>query len=230
MKFGYYLCGVKDTKNIFKIVADYFSVAMPSPQSELNYRNDFELLVAVILSAQCTDKRVNIVTKALFEAMPTAGAMARASEDDIFSYIKSVSYPNAKANHLHSMAVALCEHHAGVVPSTRAELEALAGVGRKTASVILAVAFGEAEFAVDTHVFRVAARIGLSKNAKNVLQTERQLVEGFSKAISKELLPDVHHWLILHGRYTCTARSPKCSECGLRENCIYYRDRQAPQK
>lgn len=221
---------MKDVKNIYKSVAEYFSSAMPSPKSELNYRDEFELLVSVILSAQCTDKRVNMVTPALFAAMPDAMAMAAASVEEIFSYIKSVSYPNAKAQHLHSMAVALNDRHGGVVPSTRAELEALSGVGRKTASVVLAVAFGQAEFAVDTHVFRVAARIGLSKGAKNVLQTERQLVEGFTSAISKELLPDVHHWLILHGRYTCTARAPKCESCGISHLCSYYRDQQAPRK
>lgn len=210
-------------KSIFQGVVDHFSVAMPNPKSELNYRSNFELLVAVILSAQCTDKRVNIITPPLFNSMPDAEAMARATVEQIFDFIRSVSYPNAKSQHLHSMATALCERFAGEVPSTRSELESLAGVGRKTASVILSVAFGEAEFAVDTHVFRVAQRIGLSVNSKTPLETERQVVKGFAEVCPPELLGDAHHWLILHGRYTCVARKPKCSQCAITHLCAHYR-------
>ncbi len=210
-------------KALFKGIVEYFSVAMPAPKSELNYTDPFQLLVAVILSAQCTDKRVNMVTPTLFEAIPDAKTMANSSVDDIFALIRSISYPNSKATHLHSMANSLIENFGGEVPRTRAELETLSGVGRKTASVVLAVAYGESEFAVDTHVFRVSARIGLSVGAKTPFETEKQLVEGFSKVCSKELLPDAHHWLILHGRYTCTARAPKCEECGINHLCSYYR-------
>ncbi len=204
---------------LFRFVGDYFSVAMPSPKSELDYASDFELLVAVILSAQCTDKRVNLVTPALFEAFATARAMAGAEVEQIFELIRSVSYPNSKASHLHSMATTLVEKFQGEVPSTRAELESLSGVGRKTASVVLSVAFGQAEMAVDTHVFRVAARLGLSTAAKTPEATERQLVKGFTEAGYADRIGDAHHWLILHGRYTCTARSPKCESCGIAEVC-----------
>ncbi len=208
-------------RELYTKVAEYFSESMPAPKSELNYRNAFELLVAVILSAQCTDKRVNMVTPRLFEVMPTAEAMASSSVEEIFDLIRSISYPNAKSNHLHQMAVRLSEHYGGEVPSSRVDLESLSGVGRKTASVVLAVAFGEAEFAVDTHVFRVAARIGLSKNAKTPLDTEKQLVKGFTAVCPKEVLGDAHHWLILHGRYCCTARAPKCEECGISDLCQF---------
>ncbi len=207
---------------LFRAIADYFSEAMPSAKSELNYRNPFELLVAVILSAQCTDKRVNIVTPPLFEAMGSAEKMAASSVEEIFGFIRSVSFPNAKSEHLHSMARRLMEFHDGEVPSDRVSLEKLSGVGRKTANVVLSVAFGESEFAVDTHVFRVAARIGLSRDAKTPLDTELQLVAGFAKAGYAERLGDAHHWLILHGRYVCTARKPKCEECGITTLCTFY--------
>ena len=193
----------------------WFSENMPVAESELNYTNPFELLVAVILSAQCTDKRVNMVTPALFEAYPTAEALAAASVDDIFGYIRSISYPNNKAKNISAMARMLCAEFGGQVPSDIDSMMRLPGVGRKTANVMKAVAFGQEVMPVDTHVFRVSARIGLTKDAKTPRQTELQL----EKNIPSHLLPIAHHWLILHGRYTCTARKPKCSECGIREFC-----------
>ena len=206
------------TKERYSRVIEYFSVAMPTAESELNFRNPFELLVAVVLSAQCTDKRVNLTTPALFEAYPTAEAMAKASVEDILHYIKSVSYPNAKARHLQGMAQALVEHFNGIVPSTTEELTTLPGVGRKTANVITAVCFNQPTMAVDTHVFRVANRIGLTNNSKTPLETEKTLI----RHIPQDLVPRAHHWLILHGRYVCTARSPKCSECGINKFCKYF--------
>ena len=191
---------------------------MPTAQSELNYRNPFELLVAVVLSAQCTDKRVNLTTPALFEAYPTAAAMAQASAEEIYGYIKSISYPNNKAKHLATLSRQIVERFGGEVPSDPDDLQSLQGVGRKTANVVGAVLWGREVMPVDTHVFRVAARIGLSTNAKTPLATERQLEKGFPS----ELLPLAHHWLILHGRYTCLARRPKCGECPLTAICKYY--------
>ena len=202
-------------KERYKGVVEYFSREMPVAESELNYGSTFELLVAVILSAQCTDKRVNMVTPALFEASPTAQAMAEATEADIFPYIRSISYPNNKARHLASMARMLCEEFGGEVPADLKELQRLPGVGRKTANVVGAVVWQKQVMPVDTHVFRVAARIGLSHNARTPLQTELQLERHFPK----ELLPIAHHWLILHGRYVCTARNPKCSKCGIQGLC-----------
>ena len=196
-------------------VIAYFSKAMPVAESELNFENPFQLLVAVVLSAQCTDKRVNMVTPALFEAYPTPQAMAEASAEEIFPYIRSVSYPNNKARHLASMARMLCEEFGGEVPSDLKELQRLPGVGRKTANVVGAVVWQKQVMPVDTHVFRVAARIGLSHNARTPLQTELQLERHFPK----ELLPIAHHWLILHGRYVCTARNPKCEKCGIKGWC-----------
>ena len=184
-------------------------------ESELTYSNPFELLVAVILSAQCTDKRVNLTTPALFAAYPTAEAMAKATAEEIFPYIKSISYPNNKAKHLAGMARMLVEEFGGEVPSDLKELQRLPGVGRKTANVIGAVIWQKEVMPVYTHVFRVAARIGLTRGAKTPLQTELQL----EKHIPSHLLPIAHHWLILHGRYVCTARAPKCEECGIREWC-----------
>ena len=206
------------TKERYEGVIAYFQQAMPTAESELNYRNPFELLVAVILSAQCTDKRVNMTTPALFEAFPSPQAMAEASADDIFHYIKSISYPNNKARHLAAMARMLCEEFGGEVPSDLKELQRLPGVGRKTANVIGAVIWQKEVMPVDTHVFRVAARIGLSRGAKTPLQTELQ----FEKNIPSHLLPIAHHWLILHGRYVCTARSPKCAECGIKVWCRHF--------
>ncbi len=202
-------------KERYKGVVEYFSREMPVAESELNYGSTFELLVAVILSAQCTDKRVNMVTPALFEAYPTAQAMAEATEADIFPYIRSISYPNNKARHLASMARMLCDEFGGEVPADLKELQRLPGVGRKTANVVGAVVWQKQVMPVDTHVFRVAARIGLSHNARTPLQTELQLERHFPK----ELLPIAHHWLILHGRYVCTARNPKCAKCGIQGLC-----------
>lgn len=206
------------TKERFKRCIEYFSKTMPVAESELDYSNPFELLVAVVLSAQCTDKRVNLTTPALFAAYPTAEAMAEASEEDIYRYIRSISYPNNKAKHLVALAKKLVGEFGGEVPTDLDALQTLPGVGRKTANVLGAVLWGKEVMPVDTHVFRVAARIGLSRNARTPLATERQLEAGFPS----ELLPIAHHWLILHGRYTCIARKPKCDKCGLTDICKYY--------
>ena len=205
-------------KQRYDYVIEYFSKSMPTAESELNFRTPFELLVAVVLSAQCTDKRVNLTTPALFEAYPTAEAMSQASAEEIYEYIKSISYPNNKAKHLATLSRQIVEKFGGEVPSDPKELESLQGVGRKTANVVGAVLWGREVMPVDTHVFRVADRIGLSTNAKTPLATERQLERGFPK----ELLPIAHHWLILHGRYVCIARKPKCDICGIKEACRYY--------
>lgn len=206
------------TKERFKRCIEYFSKTMPVAESELDYSNPFELLVAVVLSAQCTDKRVNLTTPALFAAYPTAEAMAEATEEDIYRYIRSISYPNNKAKHLVALAKKLVGEFGGEVPTDLDALQTLPGVGRKTANVLGAVLWGKEVMPVDTHVFRVAARIGLSRNARTPLATERQLEAGFPS----ELLPIAHHWLILHGRYTCIARKPKCDKCGLTDICKYY--------
>ena len=204
-------------------VIAYFQDAMPVAESELNYSNPFELLVAVILSAQCTDKRVNLTTPSLFEAYPTAEAMAEATAEDIFPYIRSISYPNNKARHLAAMARMLMEEFGGEVPSDLDALQRLPGVGRKTANVIGAVIWQKEVTPVDTHVFRVAARIGLTRGAKTPLQTELQL----ERHIPSHLLPIAHHWLILHGRYVCTARSPKCAKCGITAFCRHFLEQKA---
>lgn len=205
-------------KQRYDYIIDYFSKSMPTAESELNFRTPFELLVAVVLSAQCTDKRVNLTTPALFEAYPTAEAMSKATAEEIYEYIKSISYPNNKAKHLATLSRQIVEKFGGEVPSDPKELESLQGVGRKTANVVGAVLWGREVMPVDTHVFRVADRIGLSTNAKTPLATERQLEKGFPK----ELLPIAHHWLILHGRYVCIARKPKCDVCGIKEACRHY--------
>ena len=202
----------------FSAVLGWFEEHVKEAESELNYNNPFELLVAVILSAQCTDKRVNLITPALFEAYPTVHDMAKADADDIFHYIRSVSYPNNKSKHLAGMARELVCRFAGEVPSQTEELETLPGVGRKTANVIAAVIFDQPKMAVDTHVFRVSERIGLTTNSKTPLQTELTL----TKYIPVELIPKAHHWLILHGRYVCLARKPKCEVCGLTPFCWYF--------
>ena len=202
-------------KQRYEGIIAYFQQTMPVAESELTYSNPFELLVAVILSAQCTDKRVNLTTPALFAAYPTPEAMAAATAEEIFPYIRSISYPNNKAKHLAGMARMLVEEFGGEVPSDLKELQRLLGVGRKTANVIGAVIWQKEVMPVDTHVFRVAARIGLTRGAKTPLQTELQL----EKHIPSHLLPIAHHWLILHGRYVCTARAPKCKECGIKEWC-----------
>ena len=196
---------------------EYFQKNMPVAETELDYTNPYELLVAVILSAQCTDKRVNVITPPLFQKYPDVYAMADATPDDIFEYIRTCSYPNNKAKHLSGMAKMLVKDFNGNVPEDINELQKLPGVGRKTANVIASVIFDKPALAVDTHVFRVAARIGLSTNAKTPLETEKQLI----KYIPDNLLPIAHHWLILHGRYVCTARNPKCNKCGLKDFCKY---------
>lgn len=202
----------------YKGIIDWFSVNMPIAETELHYGTPFQLLIAVILSAQCTDKRVNIVTSPLFADYPTPEALAEASTDAVFEYIKSVTFPNNKAKALVGAAKMLVEKHGGEVPDNFDALVKLPGVGRKTANVILSVIFGQAAMAVDTHVFRVSNRIGLTNNSKTPLETEKKLM----KYIPKELVPKAHHWLILHGRYVCTARKPKCEECGISGFCRYY--------
>lgn len=210
------------TKERFSAVEEYFLKAMPEASSELNFNTPFELLVAVVLSAQCTDKRVNLTTPALFAAYPTAEAMAKATPEQIYQIIRSISYPNNKARHLVALSRDIVERFGGEVPRDGEALESLPGVGRKTANVVGAVLWGREVMPVDTHVFRVAARLGLSRNARTPLATERQLEAGFRK----ELLPLAHHWLILHGRYTCTARKPKCASCGLTVFCRHYATEQ----
>lgn len=205
-------------KERFKNILSYFEHHHPEAETELTYNNSFELLVAVILSAQCTDKRVNIVTQTLFKRFPDAATMAAASVDEIFSYIRSISYPNNKAKHLKGMAMLLVEKFNSEVPSSIDALQTLPGVGRKTANVISSVVFNQPSMAVDTHVFRVSARLGLTTNAKNPLQTEQQLM----KFIPTHQVAIAHHWLILHGRYVCLARTPKCEICPLTNWCKYY--------
>lgn len=204
-------------KERYVSIVDWFAKNVPEAESELEYENPYQLLVAVILSAQCTDKRVNMTTPALFERFPTPQAMAVAEAEDIYPFIRSISYPNNKARNLAAMARRLVEEHGGVVPARRDELVKLPGVGRKTANVIGAVLFEKPVMAVDTHVFRVARRTGLAEDAKTPLQVELQLTEN----IPPELIPKAHHWLILHGRYVCTARKPHCDECGIAPWCKY---------
>lgn len=191
---------------------------MPVAESELVYSNPYELLVAVMLSAQCTDKRVNMVTPALFEAYPTPEALAAATSDEVFEYVKSVSYPRSKAEHLVEMAQRLVTVYDSRVPDNIEDLQTLQGVGRKTANVVCAVIWNQPTMAVDTHIFRVSERIGLTTRSKNPLQTEKQLV----RYIPEEVIPKAHHWLLLHGRYVCQARKPRCEECGIKEYCRYY--------
>mgnify|MGYP001073655393 FL=1 len=207
-------------------IIEWFSANMPTADSELHYDDPYQLLVAVILSAQCTDKRVNMTTPALFEAFPTPQAMAAATAEEIYPYIRSISYPNNKAKNLAGMARMLVAEFGGVVPSDLDQLQRLPGVGRKTANVVGAVIWQKEVMPVDTHVFRVAARIGLSRNAKTPLQTELQLEKGFPK----HLLPIAHHWLILHGRYVCTARAPKCGDCGIADICAYRTNKDKTDK
>lgn len=205
-------------KQRFEYITAYFQQAMPDVESELNYENPFQLLVAVILSAQCTDKRVNTVTPPLFKAYPTPEAMAQATPEDIYSYIHSVSYPNNKASHLVGMARMLASDFDSQVPDNLDDLVRLPGVGRKTANVIQAVIWNKAAMAVDTHIFRVSHRLGLvPKTATTPFAVEKVLTRYFAD----DIIPRAHHWLLLHGRYTCTARSPKCSKCGLSAICPY---------
>jgi len=202
----------------YKHVIGYFLENRPVADTELVYKDPYELIVAVILSAQCTDKRVNMITPDLFKRFPDAFSMASSDPSEIFEYIKSCSYPNNKARHLHGMASMLANEFSNVVPSDIDKLQELPGVGRKTANVIASVVYNKPTMAVDTHVFRVASRIGLIYKARTPLQAEKQLVKNFPE----DLIPIAHHWLILHGRYICKARKPLCEECGLTTCCKYY--------
>ncbi|MBO4739642.1 MAG: endonuclease III [Bacteroidales bacterium] len=208
-------------KERYTYVLDYFRQQQPNVTSELQFNSPFQLLVAVILSAQCTDKRVNAETPALFARFPDAKTMSMATIDEIYQYIKRISYPNNKARHLKGMAVKLQEDFNGVVPNDIQLLQTLPGVGRKTANVVAAVAFDQPTMAVDTHVFRVSNRIGLV-NAKNVLETEKQLI----KNIPTSDISTAHHWLLLHGRYICMARKPKCPQCAIQKACLYFQQTQ----
>jgi endonuclease III len=205
-------------KERFETCVAYFQQVLPNAETELHYGNTYELLVAVILSAQCTDKRVNMVTPDFFRRYPDIPSLAKATYDDVFALIKSISFPGNKSRHLLGMATMVIEKFGGEIPMTVEQLVQLPGVGRKTANVITSVVDKQPNMAVDTHVFRVSARIGLTVGAKNPLQTELQLI----KFIPKDLVYIFHHWLILHGRYVCVARNPKCGECGLRPVCKYY--------
>ena len=205
-------------KERYKAFVDYFSAHQPNAETELHYTNPYELLVAVILSAQCTDKRINQVTPRLFERFPDAESLAAASSDEVFTYIRSVSYPNNKAKHLVGMAQKLVHEFNSVVPSDVKTLQTMPGVGRKTANVIASVIYDVPALAVDTHVFRVANRIGLTSNARTPLAVEKQLV----KYLPKDKIAVAHHWLILHGRYICVARKPKCEICPLTWFCRYF--------
>lgn len=207
-------------------VLNWFRVNVPIAESELKYHTPFELVIAVVLSAQCTDKRVNMTTPSLFAAYPNARAMAQASVEDIYALIKSISYPNNKAKHLSELARKLTEEFDGIVPDNMELLQTLPGVGRKTANVVMAVAFGQPAMPVDTHVFRVAARIGLVTDAKTPLETERQLVQN----IPSEILSTAHHWFILHGRYVCVARKPKCNACGIASYCLFLEKMKSEKK
>ncbi len=213
-------------KERFERIIEWFEEHMPVAETELHYASPYELLVAVILSAQCTDKRVNIITPPLFQQYPDEIRMADATVDDIFEFIKSCSFPNNKAKHLLGMAQMLHRDFKGQVPSDIEALQKLPGVGRKTANVIASVVFNKPAMAVDTHVFRVSARIGLSTNAKTPLDTEKQLV----KYIPEEKIATAHHWLILHGRYICLARKPKCESCGISDFCKYYQNTSQSSK
>jgi len=208
------------TKERYKRFISWFSENMPEASTELLYQTPYELIVAVVLSAQCTDKRVNQITPAFFERFPDAATLAKASHEEVFDLIKSCSYPNNKTKNLIGMAQTLIEEFNGQVPDNLHDLETLPGVGRKTANVILSVAFDKPAMPVDTHVHRVARRIGLVKNARTPLETEKQL----TRYIPKHYLSKAHHWLILHGRYVCQARKPKCDICGIKDFCMYYQN------
>jgi endonuclease-3 len=205
-------------KERYRRTINYFLINRPEAETELTYTDSFGLIVSVILSAQCTDKRVNIITPALLEKYPDAKSMAEAEPSDIFEFIKSCSYPNNKAKHLSAMARMLVDEYGGIVPSEPTDLQKLPGVGRKTANVVASVVYNKPVMAVDTHVFRVAVRIGLVRNAKTPLSAELQLSEN----IPTEMIHKAHHWLLLHGRYVCKARNPLCSQCGLNEFCRYF--------
>lgn len=209
------------TQQRFEHILHWFETNMPVAESELSFSDPFQCLVAVMLSAQCTDKRVNMVTPALFAAYPSPEALAKATPDEVFEYVKSVSYPRSKASHLVLMAQRLVEVYNGQVPDSIDELQTLQGVGRKTANVVCAVIWNQPTMAVDTHIFRVSERLGLTTNSKNPLQTEKQLV----RYIPESVIPKAHHWLLLHGRYVCQARKPQCDNCGLSSYCRYYKAR-----
>ncbi len=209
------------TQQRFEHILRWFEANMPVAESELSFSNPFQCLVAVMLSAQCTDKRVNMVTPALFAAYPSPEALAKATPDEVLEYVKSVSYPRSKASHLVLMAQRLVEVYNGQVPDSIDELQTLQGVGRKTANVVCAVIWNQPTMAVDTHIFRVSERLGLTTNSKNPLQTEKQLV----RYIPESVIPKAHHWLLLHGRYVCQARKPQCDNCGLSSYCRYYNAR-----
>ena len=211
-------------KDRYRFSIEYFQEKYPDAETELIYDNPYQLLVAVILSAQCTDKRVNLTTPAIFEKYPSPKELSQASFDDLFPLIKSISYPNNKTKHLIGMGQMLMEKFNGTVPMTVEELVQLPGVGRKTANVITSVIDQQPNMAVDTHVFRVSARIGLTVNATTPLATEKQLI----RDVPKELVHKFHHWLILHGRYICVARNPKCEVCGLKPVCKYYQQIKKP--
>lgn len=213
-------------KERYTLTLNYFSETRPFARTELQYDDPFGLIVSVILSAQCTDKRVNMITPALLERYPDAASMAKANQSDIFSYIKSCSYPNNKAKHLCGMAKMLMEEFNGHIPSDPILLQKLPGVGRKTANVIASVIFRKPVMAVDTHVFRVSARIGLTRNARTPKDAEEQL----TRNIPAEMIHDAHHWLLLHGRYVCKARNPICSKCGLSGFCKYFTGQSAINK
>ena len=208
---------ILNKKERYEAVISWFKENRPLAETELSYKNPYELLVAVVLSAQCTDKRVNLITPKFYEVYPTLESLALSSQDAVLELIKSCSYPNNKAKHLVAAARTIMDHFAGVIPDDVEDLQKIPGVGRKTANVIASVAFNKPAMAVDTHVHRVSARIGLTTKAKTPLETEKQLV----KYIPEDLLNIAHHWLILHGRYVCQARKPKCGECGLDEYCKY---------
>lgn len=204
-------------KERYKYIINWFTENMPNAETELNFSNPFELIIAVALSAQCTDKRVNMVTPKLFQDFPTPELLANSTPETIFGYIKTVSYPNNKAKHLVMMAKQLVENFNGIVPDNIEQLQTLQGVGRKTANVIAAVAFHQNTMPVDTHVFRVSNRLGLT-STKTVLATEKELI----KHLPNEILSKAHHWILLHGRYVCTARKPLCNTCGLQNYCAYF--------
>ncbi len=204
----------------FDKILNYFQKTQPIAETELNYNSPYELIVAVILSAQCTDKRVNVITVDFFKRFPDVETLAAAQQDEVYAYIKTCSYPNNKAKHLLGMANMLLNDFGGTLPDDVSVLQKLPGVGRKTANVLASVLFNKPAMAVDTHVFRVSARLGLSTNAKTPLETENQLV----KHIPDELIPIAHHWLILHGRYVCLARKPKCGDCGINDFCKFYQN------
>ncbi len=209
-------------KERFENIINHFKKTQPIAETELNYNSPYELIVAVILSAQCTDKRVNVITVDLFERFPTFEKLAEAEVAEVYDYIKSCSYPNNKAKHLVGMAKMLINDFNGQMPDDIVQLQKLPGVGRKTANVLASVLFNKPAMAVDTHVFRVSARLGLTTNAKTPLETEKQLV----KYIPDELIPIAHHWLILHGRYVCHARKPNCKKCQIKDFCKFYQQMQ----